>query len=88
MDKVSNKTENKKNYGMLLKVLQIVSGVFMVAMVAVMLVLMNKFDISIETIKLDDTRLSSVWGPEIYRLSLTAKKQQIQGKNSFTVSKL
>jgi hypothetical protein len=48
----------------------------------------NQFDISIETIKLDDTRLSSVWGPEIYRLSLTAKKQQTQGKYSFTISKL
>lgn len=48
----------------------------------------NLFDASIETIKLDDPRLSNVWGSEIYRLSLTAKKQQTQGKYSFTISKL
>lgn len=38
----------KKNYDKLLKVLQAAAGVFMVAMVIVMLVLMNKFDISVE----------------------------------------
>ncbi len=42
------KTTNKKNYDKLLKALQIASGVFMVAMLATMLVLMNKFDISVE----------------------------------------
>ena len=46
------------------------------------------FDASIETIKLDDKKLSNVWGPEIYRLSLTAKQQQMKGKYTFTVSKL
>ena len=48
----------------------------------------NQFDASIETIKLDDPRLSNVWGSEIYRLSLTAKQQQMKGKYTFTVSKL
>ena len=48
----------------------------------------NQFDASIETVKLDDPRLSNVWGPEIYRLSLTAKQQQMKGKYTFTVSKL
>ena len=43
--------ENKTkvgNYDKLLKVLQIAAGVFMLAMVVTMLVLMNKFDISVE----------------------------------------
>lgn len=38
----------KKNYDKLLKVLQAAAGVFMAAMVIAMLVLMNKFDISVE----------------------------------------
>lgn len=42
------KTANKRNYDKLVKVLQIASGVFMLAMLGIMLVLMNKFDISVE----------------------------------------
>ncbi len=42
------KTTTKKNYDKLMKALQIASGVFMVAMLATMLVLMNNFDISVE----------------------------------------
>lgn len=42
------KTENRKSFDKLIKVLQIISALFMLGMVAVMLVLMNKFDISIE----------------------------------------
>ena len=38
----------KKNYDKLLKALQIAAGLFMVSMVVVMLVLMKKFDISVE----------------------------------------
>lgn len=41
-------TATKKNYDKIIKALQIASGVFMLAMVITMLVLMNKFDISIE----------------------------------------
>ena len=48
----------------------------------------NLFDVSIETVKLDDPRLSNVWGPEIYRLSLTAKQQTLKGKYTFVVSQL
>ncbi len=48
----------------------------------------NLFDVSIETITLDDPRLSNVWGPEIYRLSLTAKQQTLKGKYTFVVSQL
>ncbi len=40
--------ENRKNYDRLIKVLQIAAVIFMLAMVAAMLVLMKKFDISIE----------------------------------------
>lgn len=48
MEKANNKTATKKNYDKLLKALQIAAGVFMAAMVVTMLVLMSKFDISIE----------------------------------------
>ena len=40
--------EKATNYDKLIKVLQIAAGVFMAAMVITMLVLMNKFDISVE----------------------------------------
>ena len=42
------KDSNKRNYDKLVKVLQIASGVFMLAMLGIMLVLLNKFDISVE----------------------------------------
>lgn len=45
---IMEKTANKRNYDKLVKVLQIASGVFMLAMLGIMLVLMNKFDISVE----------------------------------------
>lgn len=41
-------TEKKKNYDKLIKVLQMAAVLFMLLMVAVMLVIMNKFDINIE----------------------------------------
>ena len=46
------------------------------------------FNVSIETIKLEDPKLSNVWGSEIYRLSLTAKQQTLKGKYTFTVSEI
>lgn len=46
------------------------------------------FKAKIETIKLDDTRLSNVWGSEIYRISLIAQKMQPSGSYTFTVVKL
>ena len=46
------------------------------------------FDVSIETIQLDDPKLSNVWGSEIYRLSLTAKQQTLKGKYTFTISNM
>ncbi|MCU7552838.1 heparinase II/III-family protein [Chitinophagaceae bacterium LB-8] len=45
------------------------------------------FEVSIETIPQTDPRLSKVWGSELYRLSLTAKKQLLRGKYKFTINK-
>ncbi|MEG2527360.1 MAG: heparinase II/III family protein [Mucinivorans sp.] len=42
---------------------------------------------SIDTVKLPDSRLSSVWGPEIYRLALTAKSTPLSGKYTFIIKK-
>ena len=45
----------------------------------------NTFTPSIETITLDDPRLSNVWGKEIYRVSLKAKKMVASGTYSYTI---
>lgn len=45
------------------------------------------FNATIEAIPQTDQRLSRVWGSEIYRLTLTAKKQQLKGRYRFVVSK-
>ncbi len=45
----------------------------------------NTFTPSLETITLDDPRLSNVWGKEIYRLSLTAKKKALSGTYVYTI---
>lgn len=45
----------------------------------------NNFTPSLETITLDDPRLSNVWGKEIYRLSLTAKKKAMSGTYVYTI---
>lgn len=47
----------------------------------------NLFSVTIESIHLDDPRLSKVWGTEIYRISLLAKSMQQKGKYVFTVTK-
>ncbi len=46
-----------------------------------------QFDAIIESIPQTDQRLSRVWGNEIYRLSLTAKKQQLKGRYKFVIAK-
>ncbi len=43
---------------------------------------------SIETVKLDDKRLSNVWGKEIYRISLLAKNLEKEGNYKFEIIKL
>ncbi len=47
----------------------------------------SAFDAQVESIPQDDTRLSNVWGSEIYRLTLTAKKKQLEGKYKFVINK-
>jgi hypothetical protein len=42
----------------------------------------------VETVALTDKRLSDVWGKEIFRLSLNARKMQLSGKYKFTISKM
>ncbi len=45
------------------------------------------FEPSVDVITLTDIRLSKVWGDEIYRLSLKAKKQQSKGSYKFTIKR-
>lgn len=45
----------------------------------------NLFDIHKETINLPDTRLSNVWGKEIYRITLTAKTKEISGTYTYII---
>ena len=45
----------------------------------------RKFTASVETKELPDTRLSNVWGPKVYRVSLTAKTQKTKDSYVFTV---
>jgi hypothetical protein len=47
----------------------------------------NQFIASIETIPLPDTRLSNVWGKEIYRLTLKAKKLTLNDNYQFVIQK-
>ena len=46
----------------------------------------NTFETSIESIALDDVRLSRVWGEEIYRLTLRDKKIRQSGNYKFIIS--
>ena len=48
----------------------------------------NMFKPAIETIKLDDPRLSNVWGKEIYRISLNATKISTSGTYTYSISKI
>jgi hypothetical protein len=45
------------------------------------------FNVSVETVRLDDARLSDVWGHEVYRLSLNAKTKTAKGRYTYTVVK-
>ena len=46
------------------------------------------FDYNIETITLDDTKLSNVWGKQIYRLTFKAKNMVKKGNYTFTIQKV
>lgn len=45
----------------------------------------NVFSAAMETIALDDPRLSNVWGKEIYRISLNARQQVNSGTYTYTI---
>ena len=47
----------------------------------------NTFTVDLQTITLDDSRLSNVWGKEIYRVSLNAGKMVLSGNYSYTITK-
>lgn len=55
---------------------------------AVLLYDKNLFEVSRETISLDDPRLSNVWGKAIYRVSLKAKKTEIKGVYNYTIKRI
>lgn len=46
----------------------------------------NAFTPAVETILLDDPRLSSVWGEQIYRVSLNAKQMPLSGSYTYTIT--
>lgn len=46
------------------------------------------FDYQIETVTLDDPRLSNIWGKQVYRLSFTAKSMVKKGNYSFAIQKV
>lgn len=48
----------------------------------------NTFSPVKETINLEDPRLSTVWGKEIYRISLNAKTTNLTGKYMYTVQQI
>ena len=47
----------------------------------------DQFLAKIETIFLDDLRMSNIWGKQIYRLSLVVRNQQLSGKYKISISK-
>jgi hypothetical protein len=48
----------------------------------------RQFSVVLDTIELTDPRLANVWGPEIYRLRLTARRQTLSGKYIVQIKKM
>lgn len=48
----------------------------------------NTFIPSVETVVIDDTRLSDVWGKSLYRISLDTQKKALLGSYRFVVKKV
>lgn len=48
----------------------------------------KQFDAAVDEVSVDDKRLSSVWGPKVYRLKLMAKKTGVKGKYSYQIKKM
>lgn len=46
----------------------------------------STFTPTVETIRLDDPRLSNVWGEQVYRISLNANKQPLSGSYTYTIT--
>ena len=46
-----------------------------------------QFEPVVEVVTLSDQRLANVWGDQIYRLSLHAKKKQLSGKYRLVIRK-
>lgn len=47
----------------------------------------KQFDAFLDTVALNDRRLSSVWGKELYRIALIAKQPIAKGKYNYTITK-
>lgn len=47
-----------------------------------------QFKAELETIKLDDPRLSNVWGKEIYRITLKTEEKKVTGKYGFVIQQV
>lgn len=45
----------------------------------------KRFEVKKECVKLTDKKLSSVWGPEVYRLSFIAEEKEQKGCYTFTI---
>ena len=48
----------------------------------------SQFKAELETIKLDDPRLSNVWGKEIYRITLKTEEKKATGKYEFVIQQV
>ena len=48
----------------------------------------SQFKAGLETIKLDDPRLSNVWGKEIYRITLKTEEKKVSGKYGFVIQQV
>lgn len=46
----------------------------------------SAFTPTVETIRLDDPRLSNVWGEQVCRISLNANKQLLSGSYTYTIT--
>ena len=47
-----------------------------------------QFKAELETVKLDDPRLSNVWGKEIYRITLKAEEKKMTGNYKFVIQQV
>ena len=48
----------------------------------------SQFKAELETIKLDDPRLSNVWGKEIYRITLKTEEKKATGNYKFVIQQV